>query len=147
MPSEAGFVVRKSAMAIEDCLVVLVDDDRSVRVALARLFRSAGLNFVAFESAEEFLQSSSLDSAGCLIADVRMPRMQGLELQQICRGKRPSLPIIIISAFNDDDAETRAIEAGARAFLHKPFDPTALLNLVKKALGKENGDDNRSQKS
>ena len=126
-------------MAIEDCLVVLVDDDRSVRVALARLFRSAGLNFVAFESAEEFLQSSSLNSAGCLIADVRMPRMQGLELQQICRRKRPSLPIIIISAFNDDDAETRAIEAGARAFLHKPFDPTGLLNLVKRALGKENG--------
>jgi len=126
-------------MAIEDSSVVLVDDDRSVRVALARLFRSANLNFVAFESAEEFLGSSSLNSAGCLIADVRMPRMQGLELQQICRIKRPSLPIIIISAFNDDDAESRAIEAGAKAFLHKPFDPTGLLNLVRKALGNEHG--------
>jgi FixJ family two-component response regulator len=126
-------------MQSENGSVVLVDDDKSVRVALARLFRSAGVHFVAFESAEEFLESSSLDSAGCLIADVRMRRMQGLELQQICRKKRPTLPIIIISAFNDDDAETRAIENGARAFLHKPFDPTALLTLVKKLLGRENG--------
>lgn len=123
-------------MAGEDSSVVLVDDDKSVRVALARLFSSAGLNFRAYESAEKFLESNSLDSIGCLIADVRMPRMQGLELQQVCRKKRPSLPVIIISAFDDDDAENRAIEGGAKAFLHKPFDPTALLNLVRKALGK-----------
>ena len=127
-------------MANEDCSVVLIDDDRSVRVALARLFRSTGLKFVAFESAEEFLESISFNSAGCLIADVQMPRMQGLELQQICLTKRPSLPVIIISAFNDDDAETRAIQAGAKAFLHKPFDPTAMLNLVRKALSTENND-------
>jgi two-component system response regulator FixJ len=126
-------------MQSEDCTVVLVDDDKSVRVALARLFKSAGVRFVAFESAEEFLESSSLNSAGCLIADVRMRRMQGLELQHICRQKNPTLPVIIISAFNDDDAETRAIENGARAFLHKPFDPTALLKLVKKLLEQENG--------
>jgi FixJ family two-component response regulator len=126
-------------MQREECSVVLVDDDKSVRISLARLFRSAGMDFIAFESAEEFLKSSSLNSAGCLIADVRMPRMQGLELQQICRTKRPALPIIIISAFNDDDAEDRAIEAGAKAFLHKPFDPTALLNLVRKALDKGTG--------
>jgi FixJ family two-component response regulator len=126
-------------MPTEDCSVVLVDDDKSVRVALSRLLRSAGLDFVAFESAEDFLKSNSLESASCLIADVRMPRMQGLELQQICRKTRPTLPIIIISAFNDDDAENRAIEGGAKAFLHKPFDPTALLNLVRNAVGKERG--------
>ena len=123
-------------MGSEDSSVILVDDDKSVRVALARLFKSAGMDFVAYESAEKFLESNSLNSAVCLIADVRMPRMQGLELQQICRKKRPSLAIILISAFDDDDAESRAMEAGAKAFLHKPFDPTALLNLVRKALGK-----------
>ena len=127
-------------MAKEDGSVVLIDDDISMRVSLARLFRSAGLKLVTFESAEEFLESISLNSAGCLIADVRMPRMQGLELQQICLTKRPSLPVIIISALNDDDAETRGIQAGAKAFLHKPFDPTAMLNLVRKALSTENSD-------
>ncbi len=127
-------------MAKEDGSVVLIDDDISMRVSLARLFRSAGLKLVTFESAEEFLESISLSSAGCLIADVRMPRMQGLELQQICLTKRPSLPVIIISAFNDDDAQSRAIQAGARAFLYKPFDPTAMLNLVRNALRTENSD-------
>jgi FixJ family two-component response regulator len=129
-------------MQSEDCSVVLVDDDRSVRVALARLFRSAGMVFIAFASAEEFLESDSFNSAGCLIADVRMPRMQGLELQQICSKKRPTLPVIIISAFNDDDAEDRAIQCGAKAYLHKPFDPSALLHLAREALGKETGSQN-----
>lgn len=126
-------------MQTEEPSVVLVDDDKSVRVALARLFRSAGVAFVAFDSAEAFLESDALNSTGCLIADVRMRRMQGLELQHICHQKKPTLPVIIISAFNDDDAETRALENGARAFLHKPFDPTALLKLVKKLMGQENG--------
>ena len=126
-------------MQSEEASVVLVDDDKSVRVALARLFKSAGIGFVAFDSAEAFLEADALGSTGCLIADVRMRRMQGLELQHICHQKQPSLPIIIISAFNDDDAETRAIENGARAFLHKPFDPTALLKLVKKLLSERNG--------
>src|SRR4051812_49021137 len=83
-------------MAAEQPLVVLVDDDSSIRQALTRLFKSAGLRFLAFESAEDLLQSSSLNTAGCVIADVRMPRMQGLELQQVCREKRPSLRMIII---------------------------------------------------
>jgi len=121
-------------MAAEQPLVVLVDDDSSIRQALTRLFKSAGLRFLAFESAEEFLQSTSLNLAGCVVADVRMPRMQGLELQQVCRQKRPSLRMIIISAFNDEDAEARALNAGALAFLHKPFDPMVLLKLVRGAL-------------
>ena len=121
-------------MASGQRLVILVDDDSSIRQALARLFRTAGLRFTAFESAEELLESNSLNSAGCLITDVRMPRMQGLELQQICCEKWPSLRTIIISAFNDEDAEARAMEAGAIAFLHKPFDPIRLLDLVRGAL-------------
>ena len=125
-------------MATEPSLVALVDDDPSIRQALSRLFRTAGLKFVAFESAEESLASDLLNSAGCLIADVRMPRMQGLELQQICREKWPLLPTIIISAFNDEQAEARAIKGGAIAFLHKPFDPMALLDLVRGALEVQN---------
>jgi two-component system response regulator FixJ len=121
-------------MSTEQSLVVLVDDDSSIRQSMARLFRTAGFQFIAFESAEELLQSASLNSAGCLIADVRMPRMQGLELQQVCREKWPSLRTIIISAFNDEDAEARAIKAGAIAFLHKPFAPMGLLDLVRGAL-------------
>jgi len=124
-------------MATEQPLVVLVDDDSSIRQALARLFRTAGLKFIAFESAEQLLESGSLNSAGCLIADVRMPRMQGLELQQICREKWPALRTIIISAFNDEDAEPRAMKGGAVAFLHKPFDPMGLLNLVRGVLEKK----------
>src|SRR5436190_20332752 len=121
-------------MAAEQPLVVLVDDDSSIRQALTRLFKSAGLRFTAFESAEDFLESNVWMSAGCVIADVRMPRMQGLELQQVCRQKRPSLRMIIVSAFNDEDAEARALSAGAIAFLHKPFDPMILLKLVRGAL-------------
>src|SRR4051794_14546192 len=130
--------LERRIMAIERSLVALVDDDPSIRQALIRLFRTAGLKFVAFESAEESLESNALDSAGCLIADVRMPRMQGLELQQICRERWPSLPTIIISAFNDEHAEARALKGGAIAFLHKPFDPMALLDLVRGALEAQN---------
>jgi FixJ family two-component response regulator len=126
-------------MASEQSLVALVDDDPSIRQALKRLFRTAGMKFVAFESAEESLESNLLNSAGCLIADVRMPRMQGLELQQVCREKWPTLPTIIISAFNDEQAEARAIKGGAIAFLHKPFDPMALLELVRGVLDVQNG--------
>jgi two-component system response regulator FixJ len=125
----------EGSMTIANHTVVLVDDDKSVRIALARLFRSADIQFVAFESAEAFLASGLLDSVGCLIADIRMPQMRGLELQEICAKRRPSLPIIMISAFSDDDAENRARTAGALAFLHKPFDATSLLGLVRKALG------------
>ena len=128
---------RKRRMTIVARRVVLVDDDKSVRVALARLFRSAEMEMTAFESAEDFLVSGLLDSAACLIVDVRMPRMRGLELQQICNKKRAALPIIMISAFDDDDAENRALSAGALAFLRKPFDAASLLCLVREAMGRD----------
>jgi two-component system response regulator FixJ len=114
--------------------VALVDDDESVRTSLARLFRSAGMDLLVFESAEDFLAAAALDTVRCVIVDVRMPKMRGLELQKICVARWPAMQIIMISAFNDDDAENRAQRAGAIAFLHKPFDATSLLTLVKKAL-------------
>ncbi len=126
---------RKGNMTTVTGRVVLVDDDKSVRGALTRLFRSADMNFTSFESAEDFLASGMLEETACLIADIRMPRMRGLELQEICIKQRPALPVIMISAFDDDDAENRARTAGALAFLHKPFDAESLLCLVRKALG------------
>jgi FixJ family two-component response regulator len=114
--------------------VVLVDDDESVRTSLGRLFRSTGTELLAFESAEDFLAADAIDTVACLIVDVRMPKMRGLELQKICRARWPAMQVIMISAFNDDDEENRARRAGAIAFLHKPFDATSLVALVKKAL-------------
>ena len=111
-------------------IVMVVDDDASVRSALARLFRTAGFAFQTFASAEEFLGGPGLASAACLVADVQMPGLRGLELQAICARKRPSLPIVMISAFEDAEAERQAIAAGAIAFLHKPFDGEALLAIV-----------------
>jgi FixJ family two-component response regulator len=116
-------------------IVMVVDDDRSVRDALARLLRSAGLRPRMFDSAETFLNGPALATAGCMVIDVEMPGMRGLELQQICIGRRPRLPIIMISAFADEDSESRAMVAGARAFFHKPFDADSFVGEVKAAMG------------
>ena len=113
---------------------MVVDDDRSVRDALARLLRSAGICCQAYESAEQFLAQPDLSAAGCVVIDVQMPGMRGLELQQVCRERWPLLPVIMISAFTEDKSESRALASGARAFFHKPFDTSAFLNLVRQVL-------------
>ena len=115
-------------------MVVLIDDDASVRRSLSRLFRSAGVELRAFASAEEFLAGPALSLAGCLIVDVQMPGMRGLELQARCAAQRPALPVILITAFQDAEAERQAMAAGAVGFLYKPFDGEMLLQLVKRAL-------------
>ena len=124
----------ESTMTKSQSRVALVDDDDSVRTSLARLFRSSGMELLVFESGEDFLAADAVESVGCLIVDVRMPKMRGLELQKICVARWPSMQIIMMSAFNDDDAEKRAHRAGALAFLHKPFNATSLLSLVKDAI-------------
>ena len=118
-----------------DHTVVLVDDDASVRASMARLFRSAGLELRTFASGEEFLSAAdALAGAACLIADVQMPGMRGLELQAECARHNPSLPVILITAFEDPAAQRDALAAGALAFLYKPFDGEVLLDLVRRAL-------------
>lgn len=114
--------------------VALVDDDVSMRTSLGRFFRSAGIELQTFASAEEFLACSALREISCLIVDVQMPGMCGLELQSECARQKPSLPIILITAFQDPVAERNALAAGAVAFLYKPFDGEALLTLVHRAL-------------
>jgi FixJ family two-component response regulator len=111
-------------------VVSIVDDDPSVRLALARLMDSAGFDNQVFASAEDFLASPRLAATCCLILDVRMPGMDGLELQRRLMAPHPDIPIIFISAHCDDDVRASALKAGAAAFFEKPFSSEALLEAV-----------------
>src|SRR5262249_14454498 len=98
-------------------VVATVDDDRRVRESVQNLLESAGYDAVAFESAEAFLASGALAGVACVVADVRLPGIDGLELQRRVRRDRPSVPIIFITAHDDDDVRRRALKDGALAFM------------------------------
>jgi FixJ family two-component response regulator len=115
-------------------IVVGVEDDFRVRESIESLVESAGYVPRLFSSAEEFLQSGTLAWATCLITDVRMPGMNGIELQRRIRLERPKLPVIFISAHYDDEARQRALDDGAVGFLYKPFNAVALLEAIQAAL-------------
>jgi FixJ family two-component response regulator len=122
-------------MAIEVIPVVAaVDDDFRVRESLKSLLESAGYAPLVFSSAEEFLQSGTLAAATCVIADVRMPGMDGIELQRRIRLERPRLPVILISAHYNAEVRQTAIDEGAVDVLFKPFDATELLKTMQSAL-------------
>ena len=110
-------------------LITIVDDDDSMRASLDNLVRSVGLRAQAFPSAESFLASPGLETA-CLILDVRMPGMSGLDLQQRLAASRTRVPIIFVTSHTDDDVRTRALDAGAVAFLYKPFREEELLDAI-----------------
>jgi FixJ family two-component response regulator len=118
-------------------LIAIVDDDDLMRNALQGLLKSVGLPARAFASAEEFLKSGQPDQIACLIADIRMPGMSGLELQAKLNAARYRIPIIFITAHGDAKMRMQALRAGAVEFLAKPFDDEALLGNVRAAL--ENG--------
>ena len=111
----------------EERIVAIVDDDASVRQSARRLMRSLGYRADAFGSAEEFLDSGQATKTACLILDVRMPRMDGLELQRRMAGSKP---IVFITARASEEEERRALRAGAVAFLRKPVDKEALLRVL-----------------
>ena len=115
-------------------LVVGVDDDFRLRESLKSLVESAGYVAAVYPSAEEFLQSGALEGAACLVTDVRMPGMDGIELQHRVRLERPELPVIFISAHLDEEARKRALDEGATRFLYKPFDGAELLRTIEAAL-------------
>ncbi|HXM02568.1 MAG TPA: response regulator [Chthoniobacterales bacterium] len=115
-------------------LISIVDDDDSLRGSLENLIRSAGFRAQGFSSAEAFLGSNKMQEAACLILDVRMPGMSGFELQRQLAATGSHLPIIFISAHADDDPKTQALEAGAVAFLYKPFYEEELLTAIDAAL-------------
>lgn len=115
-------------------LVAIVDDDQSVQSALKDLMEAAGLSAWCFGSAEEFLESGRRGETACLVTDVRMPGMSGLELQAKLKAEGSRIPVIFITAHGDAKMRSRAMAAGAVEFLSKPFDDEALLNKVRAAL-------------
>ena len=115
-------------------MVVIVDDDDSLRASLQGLLESAGLLAQSFASAEEFLKSGLQQHTACLIADIRMPGMSGLELQAQLIADHYRIPTIFITAHGDEKMRLQAMRAGAVEFLAKPFDDEALLERVRAAL-------------
>ena len=114
--------------------VAIVDDDDSMRSALQGLLESAELPAQSFASAEEFLNSGQQHQISCLIADIRMPGMSGLELQAQLNTQRCRIPIIFITAHGDEKMRMQALRAGAVEFMAKPFNDEALLESVRAAL-------------
>jgi FixJ family two-component response regulator len=115
-------------------LISIIDDDDALRSSLENLIRSVGWRVHGFSSAEAFLRSDQVHETGCLILDVRMPAMSGLELQRQLAVANSQPPIIFITAHEDDNRRRQALDAGAVAFLHKPFYEEELLNAINAAL-------------
>jgi FixJ family two-component response regulator len=115
-------------------LVAIVDDDDSIRSAFQGLLKAVGLSSQAFASAEEFLQSGQQNQTACLITDIRLPGISGLELQARLNADHCRIPTIFITAHGDAQMRLRAMRAGAVEFLAKPFDDEVLLETVRAAL-------------
>jgi FixJ family two-component response regulator len=115
-------------------LIAIVDDDQSVQSALQDLIESEGLSTLCFGSAEQFLDSGAQHKAGCLIADIRMPGISGIELQAKLKADRCRIPIIFITAHGDAKMRIQAMRDGAVEFLTKPFDNAVLLETVHAAV-------------
>jgi FixJ family two-component response regulator len=115
-------------------LIAIVDDDQSVQSALQDLIESEGLSTLCFGSSEQFLDSGAQHTAGCLIADIRMPGISGIELQAKLKADRCRIPIIFITAHGDAKMRIQAMRDGAVEFLTKPFDNAVLLETVHAAV-------------
>jgi FixJ family two-component response regulator len=115
-------------------LIAIVDDDESVQSALQDLLEAVGLSTRCFGSAEDFLGSGEHRSASCLVVDIRMPGMSGLELQSKLKAEQSRVPIIFITAHGDEKMRLQAMRAGAVDFLTKPFDQEVLLDCIRAAL-------------
>jgi CheY-like chemotaxis protein len=127
-------VADMGAMPLDEQIIGVVDDDESVRMAVGSLLRSLGFKIEMFGSAEDLLGSAQLDDIACLIVDVQLPGLSGLDLQrQLLAGKR-EFPMIFISAHDDPVARRQALTAGALAFIRKPFSEKALIDAVRAGL-------------
>ena len=122
-------------------LISVVDDDESVRRTTTLLIESFGFRAATFESAETFLRSGHLHDTSCLIVDVQMPGMNGLQLQSHLAAAGCGIPIIFITAYESNDSRQRAMQAGAAAFLGKPFSDEQLLQTIRSALRSFHRDD------
>jgi FixJ family two-component response regulator len=126
--------MRENNMLAESTRISIVDDDASMREAIKTLINSIGLNVDEFSSAEDFLKSGLSQVFDCLILDVKMPGLDGLELQRRLAAANSTLPIIFITAHYSEDQRRRAMEAGAVAFLRKPFTEQELLDAIAASL-------------
>ena len=126
--------------AAEVRTIAIIDDDESIRVATSSFVRSLGFDATAFSSAEEYLRSTQRYRASCLISDVQMPGMSGLDLQSHLATQGHRVPIIFITAFPDDSVRSRALAQGAVCFLEKPFDSQALSRCIDMALRDDTGE-------
>ena len=133
-------MVSCSARTGEAPLVAIVDDDASVRTSTRRLLRSFGYRAEAFASGEDFLGSPEAAQTDCLVLDVRMPEVDGLEVQRRITARHLDIPILFISGQASDDEERRARSAGAVAFLRKPIATTTLLQVLRKAISRGEAD-------
>jgi FixJ family two-component response regulator len=127
-------------------IVAIVDDDPRIRESLESLIESADLKARVFSLAEDFLRGDLLAETSCLITDVRMPKMDGLELQRRVRLERPELPVIFITAHHEDKIEQCAYAQGAAFFVRKPFDADELLRAIKLAVSKSPGNNGKGRR-
>ena len=119
----------------EKLLVAIVDDDKSIRDATDNLLQAAGFSTATFPDAESFLESSRRRAAACVVADMRMPGMSGLEMYHVLLASDKPIPTVLITAYPEDTLRARAREAGVACCLGKPFVPDELLECVNHALG------------
>ena len=115
-------------------IISIIDDDEFVRSSVRSLVRSLGLGACTFASAEEFLQSQRVHDTSCVITDLQMPGLSGIELQRLLLAQERRIPIIFVTAFPEDPIRAQAMDSGALGFLSKPFECQALVNLIDKAL-------------
>jgi FixJ family two-component response regulator len=115
-------------------LISVVDDDESMREAVRGLMKALGYTAEAFASAEDFLSSSQVPCTSCLIADVQMPGMTGIELHRHLMASGKTIPTILITAYPDDSARERALSDGVVCYLSKPFDESDLLSCIRSSL-------------
>jgi len=116
-------------------LISIVDDDQSIRESLVSLIESFGFRVEQFSSAEEFLGSNEIERTDCLVLDIQMRGMNGLELQRELAARRHRVPIIFVTAHGDENQKRLAMEAGAVAFLRKPFSSCQMLRILGSTLG------------
>ena len=114
--------------------IAVVDDDNSVRKALRRLLRSADLDTETYGSGSEFLKTLQASVPDCVVLDLQMPEMSGLELQHHLRSRGLSLPVVIVTGHDEPGMQTRCLEAGANAYLRKPIDSKALMEAINHAI-------------
>ena len=115
-------------------IISIIDDDDSMRCAMKSLVTSLGLRVHTFRSAEEFLHSPRVDDTSCLITDLQMPGLSGVELQSLLVAQARHMPTILVTAFPEERMRNRAMQAGALGFLSKPFESQTLIKLIEKAI-------------